>query len=254
MLITVVNQSTVITPAEAYDMAVLCDFQLRHHVAPAWGLVPGVVVYHDGPLPAAPDGSAVIGILDDADQAGDLGWHTEASGGVVFGRVFARPVLSNGGDALSRQLSVCSVLSHEVTETFLDPSCDLWADAGNGTCFAREGCDAVESDSYGLSVGTGPHTVAGTVSDFVLPAWFDPNAPSRAKFDYLGLLSGPFQVRSTGYTLTMTEGSVSQTFGAHYPEWRKATKEWPTARTARRLRQGTTDETPTFQGDPDVNP
>lgn len=237
MFIAVVNMSTLVTHVDAYEMAILADHQLRHHVAPAWDRLPPHVAYFPSADPV-PQGSAVIGILDDADQAGVLGWHTESSGGIVYGRVFARPVLDNGGNALTNQLSVCSVLSHEVIETFLDSACDLWADAGSGTAYAREGCDAVEGDSYALGVGTGPLAISGTVSDFLLPAWFDPMAASGSRFDYLGLVTAPFQVRPTGYTITMTEGNVSQTFGEHYPEWRKATKTWVIARTARRLRQG----------------
>jgi hypothetical protein len=191
-------------------------------------------------FPADPKiaGSAVIGIFDDADQAGDLGWHTEVSGDVVYGRVFAQPVLANGGNAMTNTLSVCSVLSHEVCETTLDSACDLWADAGAGVAYARELCDAVESDSYQVTVGTGTNAIEAMVSDFLLPPWFDPNAAAGEEFDFMKLLTSPFEVRTTGYTITETEGTVSQTFGREYPEWRKAMKDYPLARTARRLKQG----------------
>ena len=237
MLIVVLNQSSLVTNTDAYEMTLAVNRQIRTDVAPAWGLRPPSVTY----LPSDPKiaGSAVIGIFDDADQAGDLGWHTEVTGDVVYGRVFAQPVLANAGGILAGALSIASVLSHEVCETALDSACDLWADAGAGTAYARELCDPVESDSYEITVGTGVNAITATVSNFVTPAWFDPNASGGEEFDYMKLLTSPFQVRSTGYVVTETEGSVSQTFGREYPEWRRATKNYPLARTARRLKQGT---------------
>lgn len=129
MLIAVVNESTLVSSQDAYDMCLAVNHQLRHHVAPAWGLVAPELMFATS-TPTTP-GTAAIGILDDADQANDLGWHTESAAGVVYGRTFARPVLDNGGDALTNPLSVASVLSHEACELFLDPSCNLWADAGH---------------------------------------------------------------------------------------------------------------------------
>jgi hypothetical protein len=69
----------------------------------------------------------------------------------------------------------------------------------------------------------------------VLPAWFDPNA-APGKTDYLGLVTAPFQVRDTGYVIEMPSGasSVTEVWGERYPEWRKAVKASPAARTARR--------------------
>jgi hypothetical protein len=233
MFIAVVDKSNLVTSEEAYDMALLADHQVRFHAAPAYGILPPTVRYlQDESL--APPGSAVLGIFDDADQAGALGWHTEGVGGTVYGRVFAKPVLDNGGTVLSSALSVSSVLSHEVLETVGDPSCNRWADTGRGRAIACEWCDPVESDSYSVTVGN----VTGTVSDFVLPAWFDPSAPADAHFDWLNLVNDPFDVRDSGYVIVMVEGQVSTHFGAQYPSWRKETKASDLARTAQRLQQG----------------
>jgi len=236
VLIVVVNHSTVVSNSHVYDMTLAVNRQLRQDVAPAWGLLPPVVTY----LPTDPllPGTVVLGIFDNADQAGALGWHTESSGGIVYGRVFAQPVLQAGGGIMTSRLSVASVLSHEVIEVFLDAACDLWADDGNGTAYAREACDAVESDSYVITVGTGPNAITATVSDFLTPAWFDPMAAPGSEFDHMRLLTAPFQVRPDGYTILTTVNGIVQKFGEHYPRWRRATKEYPLARTARRLKQG----------------
>ena len=231
----------MISNEDCYDMTLLVNRQLRDHVAPAWDLLPPTAVF----LAKGAQGQhydAIIGIMDNADQAGDLGWHTEGPDADSYGRVFAQPVLANGGNALTDLLSVCSVLSHEAIETLLDLSCDRWAQQNDSTLVAVEAADPVEGDSYTLTITpTAGQQVSGTVSDFVLPDWFDPNA-APGKTDYLGLVTAPFEVRSTGYVITQTGGTVSEQWGEDYPEWRKATKQQETSRTARR---NATD--PTYQ-------
>ena len=233
MIIGVQNLSTLVAGPDAYDMVLLVNRQLKDHVAPAYSLLPPSVVY----LPQGAAGvhyDAIIGILDDADQAGDLGWHTEGPDADVYGRVFARPVLENGGNALTADLSVCSVLSHEACETLGDRSCDLWAQQASGTLIAYELCDPVEGDSYRMTItAASGEQLTGTVSDFVLPSWFDPDAAPGAT-DHMGLVTAPFQVRPTGYVIVMSGGNVTEQWGERYPSWRIASKENPTARTARR--------------------
>jgi hypothetical protein len=231
--ILVQNLSTKVSNGDAVTMTQAVSEQVRRHAAPAWGLVPPPV-YFTSAGDHAPAGALVIGIMDDADQAGDLGWHTEGPNGIKYGRVFAAPVLANGGNALTDQLSVASVLSHEVLESMCDPACNRWCDDGSGECYALEVADPVESDSYVIEVSG----IAVTVSDFVLPAFFDADPAPGAQVDYLRLLAHPFVIRPTGYAITMTDGTVSQSFGEHYPDWRKKTKLTETARTARRLTEG----------------
>ncbi|MCC3773273.1 hypothetical protein [Streptomyces sp. UNOB3_S3] len=121
--------------------------------------------------------SSLLHILDHPDQADALGWHTESEGDVIFGRVFAAPVLDNGGQVLNGPLTVSSVLSHEVLETLCDSHVNLWASNGNGESVALEVADPVESDSYEVNVsGTGPVTV----SNFVTPTGSTPR-PARTR-------------------------------------------------------------------------
>lgn len=239
MIIGVQNLSTLVTNEDVYLMTALVDRQLREHVAPVWGLAPPTVVYLAKAAEFPYD--AIIGVLDNADQAGDLGWHTEGSDADVYGRVFAQPVLQNGGNALTNALSVCSVLSHECIETLGDAACNRWAQRADGTMVAVELADPVEGDSYTVTISSAAEVVAGTVSDFVIPDWFNPDA-GEGKTDWLGLVTAPFQVRDTGYVIEMAAGSttVTEQWGERYPEWRKATKATATARTVRRDPQLTT--------------
>ncbi|AUG75280.1 hypothetical protein CFP65_0305 [Kitasatospora sp. MMS16-BH015] len=208
-----------------------CATQVQRDAAPVWRKVPIPVVWAASEE-EAPPGAWVIAILDDSDQADALGWHTESEGDLIFGRVFAAPVLDHGGTALSGRLSVSAVLSHEVLETFVDEHVNLWADDLKGAAYAYEIGDPVESDSYEITVsGAGPVSV----SNFVTPAWFDPQASSSDGFDHLGKVTAPFQMTKGGYVVIRTEGKEQQHFGALYPEWKKTAKLADTSRSQRRL-------------------
>lgn len=230
MHIAVTNHSTEITDFDAQTMARACAYQMQMHVAPAWDRNPASVIFYADEK-SVPPGTHVIGLFDDSDQPGALGWHTEDAGEAIYGRVFCRPVLQNGGDALTKELSVASVLSHEVIEMFGDPNVNLWADDERGRSHAVELCDPVEANSYAVAVDT----TQVTVSNFVFPAWFDVRAKSTDQFDWLKKVRRPFTLTHGGYEVYRAEGQEQQRFGEEYPEWRKATKNHALARTAKRL-------------------
>jgi hypothetical protein len=231
MQICVVNKSTLV-PAAAFDQMVKAvASQLWYHAAPAWGRVPTLtkaIANED----AAPPGSTVILLMDDADQAGALGYHSEDAQGRVFGRVFARPSLSNGGTVLGGPNSVSGVLSHEVLEAFIDPTCMLWSDRGDEKqTVAYEVADPVEDEGY-------PVTIAGAttfVSNFVTPAWFDPQAKA-GPYDHMGTIQTPLTLSKGGYVVVLAaNGQPQNIFGQERAAWRSATKESPLSRTAKRL-------------------
>ena len=190
---------------------------------------------------AVPEGYYPIYLLDDPDQAGDLGYHTEDPGGRPYGRVFARPVLTAvGGSVLSGGLSVASVLSHEVVEFFIDIGCNLWADRGDGTYVAYEACDPVEEDSYPVQVAdsTGAE-VTVSVSNFALAAWFDPMATvPGTQYDWLKKLVAPLQVAPGGYVVVLDSktGKIAQFFASEEGRALHAVTRppHPAARSARR--------------------
>jgi hypothetical protein len=230
-VITVVNASTRVTNDQVSLMTRACWTQVQRDAGPAWRLQPMPVVFSTDPK-TAPPGSWLITVFDTPDQANALGYHDVTNGDVIYGKVFAGPVLDNGGDALSKPLSVASVLSHEVLETFVDPYCNVWHDTLRGYSIAREVGDPVESDSYPVMVDS----YQITVSNFVTERWFDPFAKG-GRFDFMGRVSKPFTMTSGGYLILMKDGKVSQTFGEHFPSWKRAGKEFPIARTARRVEQ-----------------
>lgn len=200
--------------------------QMRYDAAPAWNRAIPVVVRYPRTLPSPP-GAYEIVVADNPDVANALGYHYE-EGGAVKGRVFVDPVLDNHGAVLTGALSVSSVLSHEVLEAWGDPDCNYWAASDDGVLHAMELCDAVEADSYGRA--------GVAVSDFLLPAWFDPQA--KGATNYLRTLTAPFALRRGGYEVQLANGQVREVFGAQYDRLRLAAKDTDLSRTARRMNRG----------------
>jgi hypothetical protein len=230
MLIAILNQSTLVTDADAATMTQAAASQVRFDAAPLWDRAPAAVVFYTDPsaVPATARGIAIVDTIENQPQ-GVLGFHTEDEGGKLWGVVAAKPELDNGAKVTTGDWSVSSVLSHEVLEMFVDPNCNLWANDGKGSAYSFEVCDPVEAPSY---------TVNGiSVSNFVTPSWFDPLAPGTAQFDKLGLLTAPFSLLKGGYVVYETGGKEHQKFGGEFPDWRKEMKGGPLARTRRRLAQ-----------------
>jgi hypothetical protein len=231
MHIAVVNHSTLVDNHGASLMTRACARQLKLHVCPQWDLAPSsLIFYYDETH--IPPGSHVIAIMDDSDQQGVLGWHTEDANENIYGRVFARPSLDSGATVLTGDWSVSSVLSHEVAEMVGDPSCNLTADNGQGRMYARELSDAVEGPIYGIDVKTFGRVDSVSVANFVLPDYFDPQ--STGPFDYLGFLTAPFTRLETGYVAYIEDGQWKQDAGAHLPSWRLDARSDLLSRTFRR--------------------
>lgn len=241
--LAVVNASTLVSDNDVKTAWLAVKNQTWYHFCPNWGdrFVDSVFVPKGG---AVPEECYPIYVLDSPDVASALGYHTEDPGGKVYGRVFAQPVLSNGGTALSGSLSISAVLSHEVLEAIADLHVNLWADRDAASQVAFEVGDPVESDFYSVhSADASGHTVMVSVSNFVLPAWFDPLAATPGRFDYMNKTAGPFQMSTGGYTVVrdLATGKVTQVFGSKEAEdYHSLTKPaHSSARSVKRILSGT---------------
>jgi hypothetical protein len=211
----VTNKSTRVSDIDVEAMTAAVAKQVSEHFAPAWALPASPVSYISSK--ATPSDGALLTVVDDPDQPGVLGWHTEGEQGVIFGYVFAAPVLDNGGEVLTgATYTVAATLSHEVLETIVDPHVNLWASGPDNWVISPEVCDPVENGSY---------EIAGvSVSNFVTPAWFDAQAADGATFDYLRRVTKPFEMDKGGYYVHFSGGKPSQVFGDEVPGWRRQTK------------------------------
>jgi hypothetical protein len=216
----VVNRSTLVTDADVQRWTAACARQIREHVAPTYDLPPRRVQFLSR-TSHAPRGAWVLVVLDDADQAGALGYHSETRDGRVFGRVFAGPCLQYG-------VPVSTTLSHEVVETFVDPDVDQWRDTGRGYEVAYEACDPVEGDSYPID--------GVAVSDFVTPGWYSLYPPTgRLHWLDNGKVTQPFGLAPGGYVVRrFPNGTEDQEFGQQANREYVAAKRHELARTRRR--------------------
>lgn len=220
--IYVTNQSTRVRDQDVKTMADAVAAQVRDHFAPAWQIPANPVAYLEKGAPR-PTSGAVLTVVDNPDQPGVLGWHTEGGHGVIYGYVFAAPVLDHGGQVLTgATYTVAATLSHEVLETIADPHVNLWATGPSGTLISQEVCDPVENGSYEIN--------GVSVSNFVTPNWFDAQAAPGAAMDHLGRVSRPFQMDRGGYYVHMKAGKPTQVFGEDVPGWRRDTKSHPHSR------------------------
>lgn len=212
-----VNHSTKVDAHQARAIADAVHRQLQKDVGPAWGRTPPAVVFYAHP-DFVPAGAPLIALVD-ADTTPDaLGYHDE-SGDRPYANIIVPVILQEGGDVLTGPNSVASVVSHEAIEMFGDVTATAWRDFPLGGETAEEWCDAVQDGWYAIVLAG----LSITVSNFLHPAWFDAQAPSSARFDQLGALSGPFTRTSGGYLIVRKTGKESQLFGER-PPWRASSR------------------------------
>jgi len=209
--ISILNLSSLISDAALTKITIAIGRQLAYDVAPEYGETPILEFIPKGETPS-PD-SALCYVIDEPDVEGALGYHDTDNDGNPFIKVFCQPIYDNGGTDYMGANSVSVTLSHEILELIGDTDANLWADGPDGNDYAFELCDAVEGDSYDVTLDDETKV---SVSNFVYKNFFNPKLKksSSVRFDFLGKLTAPFQMDPGGYQIRRTEpGRVSQVFG-----------------------------------------
>ena len=194
-----------VTPAWLARCAAACSLQLSRDVCPIYGGTYGVRVGAGSADVRA--GEIVFAIVDALPAApGAVAYH-DVNGQAVPLAFLALSTCNSLDD-------VSTAISHELCEAAGDLDCNLWADDGSGSEWARELCDAVESNSYPIDIGDGNPPV--NVSDFLLPAFFAAN--SSSPYSYMqgtpmpqtataGFPSAPFATATSGYQIKRASGT-----------------------------------------------
>jgi len=185
-LIAVKNLSSVVTQAQLAKAVPAMQKQVSNDFCSAWGIDATLQIF--GKSQRIPTTAWLLGVFDDADQAGALGYHDLTRAGQPLGKVFARTTINDGG-------LWTVTFSHELLEMLADPNINLCAfDEANKRLYAYEVCDAVEADKLGYKID------GVTVSDFVLPGWFEPtHVGKNEKFAWKTKVARPFQLEPGGY-------------------------------------------------------
>lgn len=197
--VALVNESTALQQADFLNIANALQTQVRNDFLPAWGVDAAITPVARHHIPA---GSWVLAFLDDADQAGALGYHDLTPTGLPLGKAFVKTTLADGG-----QISVTA--SHELLEMLGDPDINLTAEVDDASgvpakFYAYEVCDACEDDPLGYQIG------GVQVSDFVYPAFFESfRKPNSTQFDQMKHITAPFQILPAGYLSVLDLGNLS---------------------------------------------
>lgn len=203
--ISVKNQSTLLTDQLQIERAVQAlQTQVTRDFFPVWGVSADLDLI---PTNADfPKGHWWLLLLDNTDQANDLGYHDITTDGLPLGKVFAATDKVYGSEWTV-------TASHELLEMLGDPAINLTAFQQTsfdvqqntiGRLYSYEVCDACEADKYGYMIDD------VLVSDFVYPAWFEGfRSAGSTQFDYGNYINQPFQLLPGGYisVYDMTSGT-----------------------------------------------
>lgn len=188
IILAVRSKSTVVSDEELQAALPAFQKQIDRDFGPSGWNTPATLHWIGPDEKPSPDWW-MLGVFDDADQAGALGYHDVTSSGQPFGKIFAKTTQLNG------QLWTVT-FSHETLEILADPYINLCSfDEGSRRLYAYEVCDAVEADELGYDLD------GVRVSDFVLPQWFEPMyQPSAGKsLAFHNNVTAPFDLLSGGY-------------------------------------------------------
>lgn len=224
MKVAIVSSSKdpAITTPVLQRIAAACEDQLAFDYAPLWQAEPATVRVYSSVDMLPNDGQTMsLLVVDELDDEA-LGWHSVQSSGRPFGKIFWGELKRYGATLLAGASSLSCTISHEIIEAVTNPYVDLWVDITyGGTQEAYEACDRVEGDAYDRE--------GVFVSNFLGPRAFrDGDGP----YDFMGLLSHPWELRPGGYAIRRTNSVSHNVWGHGYPDAKKAIKE----RTLRNLR------------------
>lgn len=219
MLIAIMNNSNLIKDADVEIMAKTIQIQLDLNLLPAWNLKSCTVKFYDKNH-NVPGYAWIISITDNSQHSSEC--HSELND-KIDGYVFCKPILDSGGAVLydsenPQNVTISSILSHEICEMVCDRFSNCWIDGPNGQ-YALEVCDPVENDFYQIKLD---ETLV-SVSNFVFPAFFnqDANQELNSPFDFMRKLSTPFTTTPGGYMTLRHIGKTFQIHGNKPPHWKK---------------------------------
>jgi hypothetical protein len=206
--------------------------QLHRDVAPAWGLAPREV--------GVGGRGSKVHVFDSSHAAGDAGYNVVGPDGLPYAHVYAGVAFEQGADWVHGADAISATASHEVLEMQVDPQANTFCFKGFRTLWAREVCDPVQDSTYTIRAGG----FAVAVSNFVLPAYFDPWAPGP--YDFLGHLHTAFSLEHGGYAVVRSASATREktrpTARVHWshgvPPWRRRAKSQGFGRTYWRLALG----------------
>jgi hypothetical protein len=221
--IAFIRETSQLTDASVRVYVAAQQIQITRDYEPIWGGDAKCLFIPKGST--IPKGCWQCVLLDHSDQADALGYHDITSDGLPIMKVFVADDMADG-------LAWSVTASHEVLEALGDPTIDNTIPVtvdGISYQYARELCDACEDDQFAYGID------GVQMSDFVTPAWFDPDGVEP--FSFRRVVHAPFALAEGGYIglreVAPVAGEWTQKFAQGTPGAR--TIKRPTSRTVRRF-------------------
>lgn len=182
--LALVSQTNRVSPADLMKCAAALQRQATRDFGPVWGVSATVSAF--AKLEDVPLGYWPIIVMDDINEPGAAGFHTDKNGQPLALVQFSA----------SWQLTC----SHEALEMLADPFGNS-LQAGDSVDPKRPGrveylvevCDPCEDQRYAYSINGVP------VSDFYTPHYFDPVTSPAVRYSFRGAIQYPRQVLPGGY-------------------------------------------------------
>ena len=201
--VAIVNESTAVSDTDVKACMAALQLQVTEDFGPAYGMQ--VTLYFLPKGSKVPAGDYELVFADNSDQVGALGYHETTSTGSPIGFVFCKDDITYG-------TSWTVTASHELLEMLDDPDIQTaeQQDMEDGSTIFRmkEACDVCEDDSLaypkGGKLSDGKQIL---VSDFVLPAYWVPNAVGP--YDFKNHINAPLTILSGGYIGILTVPNAS---------------------------------------------
>lgn len=240
-LIGVINFSKKLSNDDVKTMVIACQNQLNEDVAPNWHLEPWFIIFYSDPKTISPRALPIV-IFDSPDTSEVAGYHAERNG-KPYECIFIEPILNNNGAILynpirPNNVTISTYLSHKIIETFIDQYSNKWVygpKTSKGNLYACEACDPVQGHSYTKIIGD--QTVS--VSNFLLPSWFNIQNTNNCPTDFMNVSPGSFRPASNSYVIVKNNyGEVDKIFNKEkMVDWLLKLKTHYTSRTFRRFTQ-----------------
>lgn len=175
----VVNRSNA-SNTVVREWANAVEYQLKDHATPHYGYTEFRFAADNTPR----EDEWVITIEDRTDLRGAGGYHgADGLKYEPYGKVF----LDSGNPS--------GVLSHEALEIRYDPYANFYSRFSATKLWIMEACDATQADYYDIN--------GVSVSNFLFPAWWGDFGEARGEYDYLGLITRPYEIRRGGYQIVL---------------------------------------------------
>jgi hypothetical protein len=192
-MIVYVDNTSSLDPDEVRHVIRALNTQVARDFAPIWGLSAKVTLLNrKRGIRIPPDGR--VGVVHLMDTAAAVGWHLEQDSGIPAG--YVRADLSQATRSNLPWMTWTSNLSHEVLELVADPFLNLFARGphpkfNREVFYYREVCDPVQASTYKIS--------GVTVSNFVLPHFYNAMGDDDRRNDFLSEGVKPFSWLEQGY-------------------------------------------------------